>query len=76
MYDDDDDSDKSDVIITNMIIILFSLLQIIFAAVCSLVGQMWRVLLARRAYHMLEGEGEGSVPVRDVGFSPLVCHTD
>ena len=45
------------------------------AAVCGLVGQgAARVLGQASLSPMLEGEG--SIPVRDVGFSPLICDTD
>ena len=46
-----------------------------YAAVCGLVGQdAARVLGQASLSPMLEGEG--SIPVRDVGFSPLICDTD
>ena len=45
------------------------------AAVCGLVGQdAARVLGQASLSPMLEGEG--SIPVRDVGFSPLICDID
>ena len=45
------------------------------AAVCGLVGQdAARVLGQVSLSPMLEGEG--SIPVRDVGFSPVICDTD
>ena len=42
------------------------------AAVCSLLGQARRALLARRAYLSQLLEGDGSIRVRDDGFSPLI----
>ena len=42
------------------------------AAVCSLHAA--RVLGQVSLSPMLEGEG--SIPIRDVGFSPLICDTD
>ena len=47
----------------------------IFAAVCSSVGQTRRALSAKRAYNQC-WRVRVSIPIRDVGFSPLVCDTD
>ena len=41
-------------------------------AVYSLLGQARRALLARRAYLSQLLEGDGSIRVRDDGFSPLI----
>ena len=45
------------------------------AVVCGLVGQdAARILGQASLSPMLEGED--LIPVRDVGFSPLICDTD
>ena len=47
------------------------------AAVCGLVGQDAAHVLGQASLSPML-EGEGSIPVRDVGFSPLIiiCDTD
>ena len=47
----------------------------VVAAVCGLVGHTRRALLGQASLSPML-VGEGSIPIGDVGFSPVKCDTD